>query len=96
MLFALTAIDKAGHLETRLGARPDHLAYWQDNDAAVVLGGPFLDADGKPCGSMLVISAQDMAAAEALVANDPYTLAGLFESVSLRPWTWVLKRPEGE
>lgn len=94
MLFALTAIDKKDHLDTRLAARPAHLAYWQDNDAAVVLGGPFLDADGKPCGSMLVIKADDLAAAEALVAEDPYTHAGLFESVTIRPWNWVLKRPE--
>ncbi|HZL00727.1 MAG TPA: YciI family protein [Caulobacteraceae bacterium] len=32
------------------------------------------------------MEAADLAAAEAFSAADPYTLAGLFESVDIRPW----------
>ncbi|WP_417579220.1 YciI family protein [Pelagibacterium sp.] len=93
-MFAVTAIDKENHLETRLRTRPAHLQFWDDNAAAMVLAGPFLDADGKATGSLMIVKAQDQAAAEALVAQDPYAEAGLFESVVVRPWNWVINRPE--
>lgn len=94
MLFAITALDKPGHLDTRMQTRPDHLRYWQDNDAALVLAGPFLDDDDKPVGSLLVVRADDLAGAKALAEADPYARAGVFESVTVRRWNWVLKAPE--
>ena len=42
------------------------------------LGGPFLDAAEKPVGSLLIVEAADEAAAQALLAEDPYAVAGLF------------------
>ncbi|GGA36178.1 YciI family protein [Pelagibacterium lentulum] len=95
MLFAVHAKDKPGHLETRLATRPAHLAYWEQNDPELVLAGPFLDDDGKPCGSLIVVRADDLAGARALIDADPYAIAGLFESVTIQPWNWALKRPEG-
>jgi uncharacterized protein YciI len=53
------------------------------------LGGPFLDAEGQMCGSMLIVEAADLAAAKAFSAADPYTTAGLFESVEIRPFRVV-------
>lgn len=94
MLFAVSALDKPDALELRMATRPDHLAFWQDNDAALVLAGPYLDTDQKPCGSLLVIKAESAEAARALMARDPYSKAGLFVSVDIRPWNWALKRPE--
>lgn len=93
-MFAVTAIDKKDHLETRLQTRPAHLQFWDDNKASMVLAGPFLDADGKATGSLMIVKADDQSAAEALVANDPYAEAGLFESVVVRPWNWVINRPD--
>lgn len=93
MLFAVTAIDRKGALALRMETRPAHLQYWQDNAVSLVLGGPFLDGEGKPTGSMVVVEAETLEAAQALLAADPYTLAGLFESVDIRAWNWVLKRP---
>ncbi|TIU11566.1 MAG: hypothetical protein E5W44_10355, partial [Mesorhizobium sp.] len=55
--------------------------------------GPFLDAAGKPDGSLVMIEAPDMAGAQALAAADPYAKAGLFESVEIRPWNWVFQKP---
>jgi|SRR5690606_6372688 len=94
-MFAVTALDKADHFDKRMETRPAHLQFWEDNSAAMVLAGPFLDDDGKAIGSLMVVSAADKAEAEALVARDPYAVAGLFESVVVRPWNWVIKRPEG-
>ena len=50
------------------------------------LGGPFLSADGEMAGSMIVIEAADLEAAEAFHAGDPYKRAGLFETSQVTPW----------
>ena len=84
MLFALICKDKPGHLQVRLDARPDHVAFLNglNADKKLAFAGPFLDADGKP-----------NAGAEALAAADPYAKAGLFEKVEIKPWTWVFNKP---
>lgn len=89
MLVALIALDKPGALEVRKANRQAHL----DHVAAsgiVQQAGPFLDAEGQMCGSLLVLDVADMAQAEAFAAADPYALAGLFDSVTLRPWNRVI------
>lgn len=93
-MFAVTAFDKPNHFEMRQQVRPTHLKYWDDNSDSMVLAGPFLGEDGKSIGSMMVVTASDQAAAEALVGNDPYAIEGVFESVTVRPWNWVIKRPD--
>ena len=42
------------------------------------------------CGSLVILEVEDMAAAEGWAENDPYTKAGLFESVELIPWKKVI------
>jgi uncharacterized protein YciI len=49
-----------------------------------------LDGDGNMCGSLLILEVPDMAAAEAWAASDPYSKAGLFESVTLKAWKRVI------
>ncbi|MET0574833.1 MAG: YciI-like protein [Mesorhizobium sp.] len=95
MLFALICNDQPGHLQVRLDARPDHVAFLDDLNAkgALKFAGPFLDADAKPNGSLVVIEAADQAAARALADADPYAKAGLFASVDIRPWNWVFNNP---
>ena len=48
MLFALICKDKPGHLQVRLDARPDHVAFLNglNADKKLAFAGPFLDADG--------------------------------------------------
>ena len=96
MIFALICTDKPGFLQTRLDTRPAHVAWLEGLDAkgALKLAGPFLGPEGKPMGSMVMIEAEDRAAAEALAADDPYAKAGLFLSVDIRPFNWVFKNPE--
>ncbi len=83
--FVLTCVDKPDSLEVRLGAREAHLAYLRES-GAVKLAGPFLDEAGGPVGSLLIIEAEDLATAQAFAAADPYALAGLFQSVEVRPF----------
>ena len=85
-LYVLSCIDHPGSLERRTATREAHLAYLAERPALVRLAGPYLGPDGQPVGSMLVIEVDDLAAAEAFAANDPYSLADLFQSVDIRPW----------
>ena len=85
MLFALICTDKPGSLAIRQAARPTHLDYLRAREAALHFAGPMLDAEGNPCGSLLVIEAADRAGAEAFAAGDPYAQEGLFESTVIRP-----------
>lgn len=95
MLFAFLCKDKPGSLQVRLDTRPEHVAFLEKLNAEKTLAfaGPFLDADGKPNGSLVVVEAPDLAGAQALSAADPYAKAGLFESVEIRPWNWTFNKP---
>jgi uncharacterized protein YciI len=92
MHFLLLCEDKPGALPVRLANRDAHLAYARDT-GVVRIAGPTLAEDGAMTGSMLVIEVADRAAAEAFAANDPYAKADLFQSVSIRPWKWVIGAP---
>ncbi|MFT5066698.1 MAG: hypothetical protein ACI9TA_002325 [Reinekea sp.] len=89
MRVALMTKDKSGALQTRLDNRDAHLAYIADT-GVVEMAGPFLDADGMMCGSLIVLDVDDMAAAQAWADNDPYNKAGLFASVNLSEWKKVI------
>lgn len=88
-LFVLTCLDKPNALEQRLGAREAHIAYVRGSGACKV-GGPFLDEAGDMVGSMLIIEAEDLAAAKAFAVADPYAQAGVFQSVDIRPFKLTL------
>lgn len=88
--FTLICIDKPDSLALRAATREAHLAYLRADPAVVRLGGPFLDEAGQPTGSMLLIEAEDLAAAQAFAAADPYAQAGLFASVEVKPWRMVI------
>jgi uncharacterized protein YciI len=90
MLFVISAFDRPGAGELRAKVRPAHLEYLKGKSEKIRAGGAFLDADGQPLGSMLIIEAADQAAAEAFPAGDPYLLEGVFERVEVRRWRAVL------
>ena len=94
MLFALRCTDKPNSVELRLANREAHLAYVKET-GCVRIAGPFLAEDHDTMiGSLVVIEAETQAAAEAWAAGDPYGQAGLFESVEITPWKWVVGAPE--
>jgi len=95
MLFVIECRDRPGALELRLQTRPAHLDYLASLGDRVVLAGPFLGANEKPTGSMIVVKAETMAEAEDMAARDPYVAAGLFVSTEIRAWSWAVNKPEG-
>ena len=96
MLFALLCKDKPGQLALRLETRPAHVEHLNrlDAEGTLKMAGPFLDADGKACGSLIIVSAETLEAAKALADADPFAKVGLFESVDIKPFNWVFKNPE--
>ncbi len=94
MLFALLCTDKADSLDLRMSSRPAHVAFLNGLGDHLKLAGPFTDDAGSPTGSLVVIEAENRAAAQAIAAQDPYAIAGLFSSVEIKPWKWALKNPE--
>ena len=95
MFFAISCIDKPGALSLRMENRPAHIEFLYAKAAMVKFAGPYLGEDGETMtGSLIILEADDRAAAEAFAAADPYAKAGLFESVDIRPWKWSIGNPD--
>ena len=96
MLFALLCTDKPNSVDLRMQVRPDHLKYLESLGNALKAAGPFTTDEGSPTGSLVIIEAADGAAAKVMAENDPYAKAGLFASVEIKPWKWLIKNPEAK
>jgi hypothetical protein len=93
MPYILECLDKPGSLELRLANRPAHLDYVERHVQHVVVAGPIMAADETtPIGSLLILNLPDRASVEAFAAEDPYAKAGLFGSVTIRPWRLVFPK----
>ena len=90
MLFVITCLDKPNAGALRAETRPAHLDFIRARIGHVVLAGPLLAEDGTtPIGSMLVVDFPARAEVDRFLAEDPYAKAGLFQSVSVRPFRKV-------
>jgi len=86
MRIALICKDKPGALQIRLDTRAAHLAHIETS-GIVEMAGPFLDAQGAMCGSLVVLQVETMEQAQAWAAADPYAL---FDSVEIIEWKKVI------
>lgn len=89
-LFVVRCTDKPDSADLRAANRPAHLDYLRGLGGAIKAAGPFVADDGKVLGSMIILEADDRAAAEACGAADPYAQAGVFAAVEVTGWRWVL------
>lgn len=92
-LFIVYCVDRENALDLRMATREAHLAYMGTRKGEVRFGGPMLDDEGRMAGSVLVIDVADRAAAEAFSAEDPYTKAGLWQRVEIRPMKISVGQP---
>lgn len=98
MLYVIVGEDRAGSLEQRLAARPEHLARLQalQAEGRLVLAGPCPAIDSPDpgpagfSGSVIVAEFASLAAAQAWADADPYIAAGVYERVSVKPFKKVL------
>jgi len=89
MRYVLVCLDKPNALQTRVENRPAHLEHIQTS-GVVEQAGPFIDAAGQMCGSLIVLGVATRAEAEAWATADPYARAGLFASVMIQEWKRVI------
>lgn len=96
MLFAFYLLDKPGASEQRLELRPaqyEHLGKVEDR---MVTGGPLLADDGETMiGSLLVIDFPDRAAAEAWLADAPFTNGGVYGDATVLAYKQNWPRASG-
>jgi uncharacterized protein YciI len=91
MKYILICEDRKDSLEVRLGNRDKHLSYLGELGDRVSLAGPMLSDDGESMvGSVLIIEAESASEIQAIADGDPYALAGLFETVTIRPFRQVI------
>ncbi|WP_044870332.1 YciI family protein [Pseudomonas sp. LFM046] len=97
MLYAIIATDVAGSLESRLAARPAHLARLEQLKAEgrMVLAGPHPAVDSNDpgsagfTGSLIVAEFESLEAAKAWADADPYRGAGVYADVVVKPFKQV-------
>ncbi len=97
MLYAIISEDNADSLSKRLAARPAHLARLQalQDAGRLLLAGPHpaIDTDNPGdagfTGSLIVAEFEHLAAAQQWADADPYIDAGVYASVTVKPFKKV-------
>ncbi len=98
MLYAFISQDKENSLQQRLDARPAHVKRLQDlrHEGRLILAGPHPaidNIDPGPAGfsgSLIVAEFDNLEQAQTWADNDPYVAAGVYQSVTVKPFNKVL------
>jgi uncharacterized protein YciI len=98
MWYAIIGTDLPESLERRMAVRPDHLSRLEQLQAEgrLLLAGPFPAVDAEQpgpagfSGSLIVAEFASLAEAEQWAQADPYVDAGVYASVSVKPFRKVL------
>ncbi|MDO8436958.1 MAG: YciI family protein [Nitrosomonadaceae bacterium] len=98
MLYAINAEDTPDSLEKRLAARSAHLERLKalQQDGRLVLAGPYPTIDSPDpgpagfSGSLIVAEFESLSAARAWAEADPYVTAGVYATVTVKPFKKVL------
>jgi uncharacterized protein len=84
MPYVIETWDKPGSQAIRAEHRPAHLVFLAQHAAKLLVCGAKLHDDGSDMGGgIYVLDTEDRNEAEAFIAADPFTAAGLFERVSI-------------
>jgi len=87
LIFVFHLIDRPDSAELRQRVRPEHKVYLAAMADRIAFAGPLTKDDGQTMlGSLLAIDFEDRAAAERWMADEPFTKAGLYETVSVLPF----------
>ena len=87
MKFVILGKDGPEGQQKRPIYRPAHLARLEvlANKGRLILAGPLADQTG----SLIVIEADSLAEAQAFAHEDPYTIHGVFQHISVHPFKQV-------
>ena len=88
--------DKPDSLHIRKANREDHLAWLKNPPTGMTLlsAGPWLDSEGEMKGSLVIVEGDTQEQVETWLLDDPYRKAGLTGSAIVKPYMWVIGRPE--
>ena len=90
-MFMVQCLDKPESLALRQATRPAHLDYVKARiDHIVVAGALLADDNESMIGSGYVLSFDDRQQVEAFFADDPYVKAGLYQSITIKPYRKAL------
>jgi len=97
LLYAIISVDKPDSLELRQQTRPAHLQRLQvlQDEGRMVLAGPHPAVDCNDpglagfTGSLIVAEFADLDTAREWAASDPYQQAGVYASVTVKPFKKV-------
>jgi uncharacterized protein YciI len=98
MWYAINGTDTEQSLERRLSVRAAHLARLQQlqSEGRLLLAGPYPAVDSNDpgpagfTGSLIVAEFESLEDARAWADADPYVEAGVYSSVSVKPFRKVL------
>ncbi|GES33857.1 YciI family protein [Streptomyces angustmyceticus] len=94
MLWVIHCLDGPDTAELRAATRPAHSARLRTADLRPVLYGPLVPDDGAGAiGSLLVVEAPTRQAVADFVARDPFTVAGVWDRVSIHAFTASERSP---
>ena len=84
MIYVLRLLDKPGSAALRQRVRPEHKAYLGAVAERIAFAGPLTQDDGVTMiGSLLAIDFASREAAQAWLADEPFTRAGLYGSAEI-------------
>jgi len=97
MLYAIIAQDVENSLADRLATRPKHLERLSvlQNEGRLILAGPHPAIDSEDpgeagfSGSLVVAEFESLQAAQSWADADPYAAAGVYASVTVKPFRKV-------
>lgn len=98
MFYVIIGEDRAGTLDQRMAARPDHVARLQalQAEGRLLLAGPCPAIDSPDpgpagfSGSIIIAEFASLEAAKTWADADPYIAAGVYEKVTVKPFKKVL------
>lgn len=98
MLYAIISQDVENSLEKRLSVRPDHIGRLEalKEQGRLILAGPHPAIDNNEpgpagfSGSLVVAEFSSLEEAQAWADDDPYIKAGVYDTVTVKPFKKVL------
>lgn len=97
MYYAIIGTDVTESLDRRLSVRQEHLTRLEQlqNEGRLLTAGPFPGIDSEDpgpagfTGSLIVAEFKSLSAAQQWANNDPYIEAGVYATVSVKPYKKV-------
>ena len=98
MYYTIYARDVENSLENRLSTRPAHVERLKElvNQGRLLVAGPSPAVDSEEpgpagfTGSVIIAEFESLDDARTWADNDPYVIAGVYESVEVKPFKKVL------